>query len=218
MKSWLRAMDGPTFICLVLVALASAASLNAQQTVDAQEPEAGEMAAEAVEPTDPECPAQAKAETVTLAKMTPVYIRLNAELDSKTSASGETFPITVNEPVMLDGREVIPVGATGEGEVIHAKKAGGSGAAGELILTATHLNLGDQVIPLRSMKLGLSGKDQTGLAIASSVVPGLGFLIKGKNITVPEGSLAGAKLAEDTQILIGESNKAADLCEGRDEE
>lgn len=194
-------MDGPTIICLVLVALASAASLSAQESVTEEGPEATQAPSEVTQLPQTVCEPAEKS-PVFLAKLTPVYFRIDAELGSKTSASGDTFPITVTEPVIVDDKEVIPVGTTGEGEVIHAKKAGGSGAAGELILTATHLDLDHQRIALRSMKLGLSGKDQTGLAIASSVVPGLGFLVKGKNITVAQGSLAGAKLAQDTEILL----------------
>ncbi|NVE94269.1 hypothetical protein [Altererythrobacter lutimaris] len=206
-------MDGPTIACIVLIALASAASLSAQEA-DAetaiQSGEAGDVTqAEAVEDT---CE-KPQSRLVTLPKLTPVYISIDAAQGSKTSNTGDTFPITVTEPVMAEGVEVIPAGTQGLGEVIHAKKAGGSGAGGELILTANYIDFGEQRIPLRSLKLGLSGKAQTGLAIATGPV---GFLVRGKNVDVAEGTLAGAKLAEDTEILLPQADdaEAADCREG----
>ncbi|WP_394727191.1 hypothetical protein [Altererythrobacter sp. GH1-8] len=225
-------MDGPTVICLVLVALASAATLNAQETEDqpveasaGTEQDAAPVSIED-EISDPSVLPDARAETparvcshrearaFTLPKLTPVYISVDAPLGSKTSTTGETFPITVTEAVIVDGVEVIPVGTKGEGEVIHAKKAGGSGSGGELILTANYIALGEQKIPLRSMELGVTGKDQTDLALATGIFAGpIGFLVRGKNIDVPEGMLAGAKLAQDTQIsLAGDADVSSDEC------
>ncbi|XUU59758.1 hypothetical protein ACRAQ6_09260 [Erythrobacter sp. HA6-11] len=206
-------MDGPTIACLFLVALASAASLSAReldgeaaiQADKAEDTAQAETVADACENPEPRL--------VTLAKLTPVYISIDAAQGSKTSTSGDTFLITVTEPVMAEGEEIIPAGTQGQGEVIHAKKAGGSGAGGELILTANYIDLGEQRIPLRSLKLGLSGKAQTGLAIATGPV---GFLVRGKNVDVAEGTLAGAKLAEDTEILLpqGDDAEAANCREG----
>lgn len=238
-------MDGPTVICLVLVALATAATATAQETegqpvaaTTGSEPEAAPApapapASEQDEDSDPSISPDSQAETpapvcpprearaVTLPKLTPVYISVDAALGSKTSATGETFPITVTEPVIVDGVEVIPVGTKGEGEVIHAKKAGGSGSGGELILTANYIELSGQRIPLRSMELGVTGKDQTDLAMATGIFAGpIGFLVRGKNIDVAEGMPAGAKLAQDTQISIaGDADVSSDECtEGMDQD
>lgn len=158
---------------------------------------------------------QDSSRTVTLPKLTELTVQIGQALDSKSSVSGQKFPLALAEPLVLEGMEILPIGTPGVGEVIHAKKAGGSGAGGELILTALYLEEGDRKIPLRSMQLGVTGKNQTGLAMAVGVTPlgPLGLAVRGKNIEVPEGQWASAKLAEDTEFTVREeSDRPADAC------
>lgn len=128
--------------------------------------------------------------------LTPVRIELTEALSSRTSVTGETFGISLAYPVVIDGRELIPAGATGRGEIIHAKKTG-VGVGGELVLAARHLSLGDRKLRLRSMQLNGAGRDQQGLAFAVGVAVGLpGMFIRGKHIDIPAGAFADAKTAE----------------------
>jgi hypothetical protein len=91
------------------------------------------------------------------------------------------------------------------GEVVHAKKAGGSGTAGELILAARYLQIGERRLQLRSMRLAVAGKGAVGAVDAfnaASVVSPLpvgllGFAVTGSNIDVPAGSIAVAKSAQE---------------------
>lgn len=147
--------------------------------------------------------------TRSIPKLTPVTLKINDELGSKLSTSLERFKITLVEPVVVDGVEVVPVGATGEGEVVHAKKAGGMGAAGEIVLAARFLDVNGRQLKLRSMNIAAAGKGATNEintmnaigAGASVFVPApigmVGFFIAGKNIVVPSGTIAMAKTAED---------------------
>lgn len=140
--------------------------------------------------------------------LTPVKLVIRTRLGSRISTSGESFPIVLAEPIVIDGVEVVPAGTEGIGEVVHAKKSGGSGAAGELILAARYLQLGERRLRLRSMHFALAGEDATGsvntAAIASAAtVPLLGlfgFFVKGKGIDIPEGTQAMAKTAELFQL------------------
>lgn len=140
-----------------------------------------------------------------LPKLTPVAIEILDPLGSKTSKSLDTFRIALAEPLMLDGVVLVPAGTPGQGEVVHAKKAGGMGAAGELVIAARYLDLGDRHLALRSTKLDLAGKSRidgvSTLALASAATPlpiaMVGFFIKGGEIELPAGTRALAKLAED---------------------
>lgn len=128
--------------------------------------------------------------------LTPVRIELAEALSSRTSVTGETFVISLAYPVVIDGRETIPAGATGRGEIIHAKKTG-VGVGGELVLAARYLSLGDRQLRLRSMQLNGAGRDQQGLAFAVGVAVGLpAMFIRGKHVDVPTGAFADAKTAE----------------------
>jgi protein-L-isoaspartate O-methyltransferase len=139
-----------------------------------------------------------------LPALTPIRIEILAALGSKTSKSGDTFPIRLAEPLVIGGRELVPAGTSGMGEVVHAKKAGGSGAAGELVLAARYLEVDGRHLKLRSLRLVPQGNSKINtvntimVASAASPIPVslVGFFINGGQAVVPEGTIAEAKTAE----------------------
>ena len=176
-----------------------------QPVVVAEEPApvAAEAPVEAAAPAA-ETPVPAPAGLL-LPKTTPLIIAIDKELGSKISHTGETFPIRLVQSVSVDGVEVLPAGITGQGEVVHAKKAGLAGAAGELVLAARYLDLGGRRIELRSfrfMEAGESslgkGQDNTGVSNITTAVAGpIGFFIGGGNTNVLPGTVANAKTRND---------------------
>lgn len=136
--------------------------------------------------------------------LTPVVLRIDAELGSKLSRPGQTFPVVLEKPVVVDGVELVKAGATGEGEVVWAKKAGMSGSAGELVLAARWLDVDGRHLRLRSLHLAPVGADAigrvNGLAIATAASPipvsMLGYFVTGQQAFVPRGTLAEARVAE----------------------
>ncbi|MXO58592.1 hypothetical protein GRI89_03420 [Altererythrobacter salegens] len=153
---------------------------------------------------------------ILIPKLTPVMLEILSPLGSKTSTSFDRFQIRLADPIFIDGMEVLPAGAMGEGEVVHAKKAGGMGTAGELVLAARYIGFGERRLALRSMSLSAAGKDAVGAvdglnavgAGISTFVPvpiGLvGFVISGRNIAIPAGTVAMAKTAEDFTVPISD--------------
>ena len=169
-------------------------------------PVAGEVVADTA-PTNaaaPEAPPPAPA-GVLLPKTTALIIAIDKELGSKISRAGETFPIRLVDAVLVDGVEVLPAGITGQGEVVHAKKAGLAGAAGELVLAARYLDFNGRRIELRSfrfMEAGESslgkGQDNTGVSNVTTAIAGpIGFFIGGGNTNVMPGTIANAKTRND---------------------
>lgn len=140
-------------------------------------------------------PAEASAKAIP--PLTPVVVRFEADLSSQTSITGERFPITLAEPVMLDGQIVVPAGTPGEGEVIHADKSSWGGASGELVLAARWLDVNGRRLRLRSLRASGAGRAAVGEAVAASVLlTPLVFAVKGKQASFPKGWLAEAKTAE----------------------
>jgi hypothetical protein len=127
-----------------------------------------------------------------------INIVLTQVLSSKTAKKGDRFTFKLAAPVTVDGVELIPAGTPGEGEVIDASHAGLAGKAGEIVVAARFLQLGDRRIALRGMKLGGAGTDNTDVVLAASFAVGVvSVLIQGGNVTYPEGYPATAKLNED---------------------
>lgn len=124
-----------------------------------------------------------------------VMIEIAEALSSKTAQRGQFFKLRLMQPLAATEGVLLPVGTEGVGEVIHAERGRGGGKAGELILAARHLQGPDGLIKLRGMKLGGSGTDKTGAALAASFVLPLGGFVRGSEIEIPLGTNAVAKLA-----------------------
>src|SRR5262249_27227866 len=90
---------------------------------------------------------------------TEVHLKMLVPLGSDTHKPGHRFPIEVVEPVRVDNVVVIPAGAQGEGEVVHAAKSGFGGKAGELILVSRFVRVGDRTVKLHSFSAG-AGADR----------------------------------------------------------
>lgn len=147
---------------------------------------------------------------IILPAMTPVKLAIMDSLNSKTSKMGEFFNIRLAEPIMLDGRVIVPAGILGKGEVIHAAKARAAGKAGELIIAARYLEHEGIRIPLRTLKYGeaATGKSNVdeAVAIGFAVATPLVLVITGGQVDIPAGMAATAKLAADVRIEQSKDN------------
>ena len=156
-------------------------------------------------------PLPAAADCCMIKALTPVRLAITNPIASNAVAPGQLFAITLSEPILLDGGRSIPAGTPGQGEVVHASRSGMAGKAGELVLAARYLDYQGIRIPLRSMRFGGVGKDQTGtataIAIGTAVVAPLAgvfaLAITGGEVRVPAGTLADAKISADTRIDAG---------------
>jgi hypothetical protein len=132
--------------------------------------------------------------------MTPVFVKVDEEISSKVHKSGYRFPIRIAEDVRVGEIVVIPAGAAGEGEVVHAARSSIGGKPGELILAARYVRVGEIEIPLRSMVLGGAGKNRMNESLAASFVYGVGLFVVGGAVIVPRDTLASAKTAVEIEL------------------
>ena len=118
---------------------------------------------------------------VTVPAFTRVEVRLEEPISSNTNHTGDRFKLTITNDVYIDDFLAIPAGSEGEGEVVHASKAGFGGKQGELILAARFVNVGESRIPLRSLRLNATGKGHFDEALVMTMlVPKVsGFFIEG---------------------------------------
>lgn len=146
-------------------------------------------------------PVESCATCLVVPPLTPILIEVLKPLGSAISNSGDLFPIRLAQPIMVNGVEAIPAGTPGLGEVVHAKKNGGAGAAGELVLAARYLEIGGRRLRLRSTEFAQSGQSRIDTAAIASTGLGIfSFLIKGGKITVDEGTVIRAKTAQAFSI------------------
>jgi hypothetical protein len=139
--------------------------------------------------------------TAHLPLKTPVDIEIAEQIGSKISHIGDTFALRLAEPMVVDGKVVLPAGIPGRGEVIHVAKGGWGGKAGELIVAARYLECGDLHIPLGHFHFGKAGEDRAETALGvGMVVPLASFLIAGGEVVVSPGARANAKVTADVDV------------------
>lgn len=114
---------------------------------------------------------------------------------------GDKFALRLATPLVVNGVELIPAGTPGIGEVVHAAAARGGGAPGELLIAARSLDVRGQTVPLRGLKLGATGGDNTGMALGVSFAAGpFAMFIRGHEIEIPALTRVVAKVAADTTL------------------
>jgi hypothetical protein len=180
----------------VLRAAGFAALLAAPVGAWAQEPAAVPPPASAAAPAT--APAVVPANTIVAGS--PVIIEVTQAISSRTVKQGDMFPLRLASPLTLDGRVVVPAGATGEGQVVDAGRAGALGKPTKLVVAARYILVDGQKVQLRGFRLGAAGRDNSNAIMAASFVPYVGMLAmfaKGGEIDVPAGTLGQAKLVAD---------------------
>jgi hypothetical protein len=136
-----------------------------------------------------------------IADGTAVIIEILEPLNSALLKRGDKFRLRLAEPVLVEGKPVLASGVEGVGEIVHAERSRSGGKAGELLIAARYLENPGTPIPLRALKLGGKGKDNTNAAMATSFALGpLALFVHGREIVIPAGTLAQAKIAQELHL------------------
>jgi hypothetical protein len=147
-------------------------------------------------------PAASASACCLLAANTPIVVELTRDLSSNTVKRGDAFPLRVSEAVMVDGKVVIPAGATGGGEVVDAGAAGFGGKPGKLVLAARYVDVGGVRVALRAFHVGAGGQNASATSEAVAIAAGsvIGFLVPGGNVRCPAGFRGVAKVVADVRL------------------
>ncbi len=184
MKTFLR--FGPVFLILVL-ALAGCGQKGADEgtaegTTPAKSGGAGGAAVAVVLPVG-----------------TELTTRLVDSLNSKDSKAGDTFQATLDKPVVVDGKGVIPKGADITGKVTNAVPSGRLKQRAELWVTLTEIKVGGKTYEISTSTAGQKeGSKATrdvvfigGGAGAGAAIGGIAGGGKGAAIGAAIGAAAG---------------------------
>jgi hypothetical protein len=148
-------------------------------------------------------PNRSKFESLTVPPDTPIHVTLNQGVASDQSRPGDHFESTVSQPVLIDGKTVIPQGAYAEGVVVDAQHSGRLRGRARLQLALQTVTVNGQNYDVRtssSWRVGGSHKKHNltwigggaggGALIGAIVGGGRGALIGG-----PVGAGAGTAVA-----------------------
>jgi len=146
---------------------------------------------------------RSRPDPVTVPEQTPIHVTLDEAVSSNQSTPGDHFDATVSEPVVIDGKTVIPQGAHAEGLVVDAHKSGRLMGRARLQLALQTVELDGQYYDVRTVSHARIGRDHKkrnwawigggaggGAAIGALAGGGTGALIGG-----PVGAAAGTTVA-----------------------
>jgi hypothetical protein len=126
---------------------------------------------------------------------TVITVRLGETLSSKGSQPGQPFSATVANPIQVDGKTVIPAGATATGTVVAAHAAGKFKGASLLQIKLNSITVGGRQHPIETSSVARSekGKGKRSAALIGGGA-GAGALI---------GALAGGGKGAAIGALVG---------------
>lgn len=90
-----------------------------------------------------------------------ITVRMNQGVDSSANYPGETFRATVEEPVTVNGKTLVPKGAEAIGRLVSVERAGRFQGRAALTMELTALNFGGQSVAIQTSAHQETGQSQT---------------------------------------------------------
>src|ERR1051325_11609089 len=137
---------------------------------------------------------------------TTLRVRVDDKLSSEETQVGDTFHGTLDEPVMVDGKELFPKGADVNGRVTDVHKSGRLSEPGELDLVVTTLSSGRIATSVQTQPLIVKGGSHAksnatkigGGAALGAVIGAIAGGGKGAAVGTVAGGAAGTGAAAAT--------------------
>jgi len=131
---------------------------------------------------------------------TPVPLRFESGLSSKTAHDGDTVEFLLDDDLKVGDSIVVPKGAHAVATVSEAQKAGMMGKPGELSVQIQYLLAGGTHVRIRGTQ-GREGDSKTGTAVALTVIFGpIGLIKHGKNVVIAAGTPLTAYVDQDVWL------------------
>ncbi|MGA3167602.1 MAG: hypothetical protein ABSF14_15970 [Terriglobia bacterium] len=115
----------------------------------------------------------AKGEPLSVPAGTTLHCRVTETLTTKLNYQGDAFTLTISEPVLADGREVIPVGSTLQGRIAQMDRPGRIRGVGQMRLTVEQITFPNgRKAPLSAALLTAYGADNVKVVGSEGLVKG----------------------------------------------
>ena len=147
-------------------------------------------------------PLPQKPSSTTLAAGTPIKIRTETTMSTKTTKTGEAFTATLAEPIVVEGRVVAPRGSQVEGLVVDSDPGGRVKGVAALSVRLTRLRVGERNIEIQTGTVGRRArttkrKDAAEVGIGAGIGAAIGAIAgggQGAAIGAASGGAAGTGL------------------------
>lgn len=132
---------------------------------------------------------------------TAVRLMVLRELTSRTAKPGDRFRLRVDEAIVINGRTLIPIGATAWGEITTVEKNGAAGKGGALAARLLYIQLDGGNLPLTGDLRNKSSGNGTAVGLAVLGFGLFGLLNAGDSGRLKAGDTFTAYTASATTDL-----------------
>lgn len=149
--------------------------------------------------TTPSATSSEQSRPVLVRRDTPVELMAAREVSTAEATAGTRFKLRVNRAIEVDGKTIVPVGATAFGEVMTATDSGRLGKSGQMTARLLHIQLGDVEIPIEG-ELSATGTGAGSANVAILFAGVAGFFHRGNNAKIKAGELLSGFVADDVTL------------------
>jgi len=150
---------------------------------------------------------------------TVVEVALSRAVTTRRAKAGETFPLHLAAPLIVNGQIVLRAGTPGVGEVIESARPGLGGKGAKMVLDARYLIVHRRHIAIDGLQLAAAGHDNSTAAqvvglggIGFAPLGFVGLAIQGGDVTFPENTKAQASIAANVSLRsLGRASRKAIL-------
>lgn len=140
---------------------------------------------------------QPVASRVLVRQSTPLRLMVLNEVSTRRAKPGDRFILRLDEPVVVDGVTIVPVGVKAWGEVLDAEKSGHGGRSGKLSARLVSLELGSQQIPISGENRSTGENGTTQIVLGALALGPLALLARGNNARLKAGQIFSAYFETD---------------------
>jgi hypothetical protein len=148
---------------------------------------------------------------------TVVQVALSRSMTTRRAKAGESFPLHLAAPLIVNGAVVLRAGTPGVGEVIESTRPGLGGKGAKMVLDARYLIVHRRRIAIDGLQLAAAGHDNSTAAqvmglggIGFAPLGFVGLAIPGGDVTFPENTKAQASIAADVTLpSLGRASRKA---------
>lgn len=150
-------------------------------------------------------PVRAVLAQITIPEGTAVTVRLIDPVDTEKHKEGDTFRASVDSPIVIDEKTVIPKNADVEAKLVSAKSAGHFTGSSEVVLILTKITVGGKVYDVQTgefTKQGASRGKRSAVVVGGGAAVGAVIgAIAGGGKGAAIGAAAGAGTGTGVQAL-----------------
>ena len=163
-------------------------------------------------------PSRATSREVTIPAGTPLSLSLTSSLASDTSGIEDAVTAELTQPILIDGREVVPAGASVSGNVTSVEDAGRVKGRGQVAFRFTTLRTGREQYQMRSTLVSreadaTKSEDATKIGIGAGAGAAIGGILGGKKGAAQGAAVGGGA---GTGLVLATKGKEIRLGPGDD--